>query len=274
MSIRPVFVLCSLLALSLVAADIAVAKGGRGGGGGRMSSGSSNNKAAQRAQQQQQRQQNQEAQQAKPDTVTIEGTIQTATSKQLQVTDNKGKKWTILGHKGTKLTITGTANPEFLHPDLTLQFTASVDDKNAVKDKVGELTVVTASEENKPGIEAEAAAGDKAATRTAKITGKLTACHGKKLTVHAGAHTLQVELTDSPKINVSFSDGSVISHGDKVEVQGQAVQNKGVCTADDVKVTLAQPLNGTKKTKPKVDSKVAAAAKTKASDAAPEKSDQ
>ena len=57
---------------------------------------------------------------------------------------------------------------------------------------------------------------------------------------------MHFDLADNVKIKVSVHDGRLIAVGDKVQVHGEMIR-PGSVVADDMKVTLAKPLSGTKK---------------------------
>ena len=119
-----------------------------------------------------------------------------------------------------------------------------------------ELTIVTPSKKLKAGVFAadESLAkskGQDAANLSAvgltasKVVGRLGRQQGDKWPVRAGARTLQIELGTPLKIKVSLSDGHLISAGDHLSVTGTMVKGQsGNCLADEVDVTLKQPLSG------------------------------
>jgi len=206
------------------------------------------------------------------------GTITSVTANQIVMTTNDSKTWTVYSVPDATAVVTGKAKPDFLKPGLIVKFTAELDNQNATKDKVREMSIVPLSKENPVGVfppdwapqgapgtggkpaskssesDAFAAAAESkfGASQKSKVVGRITSVHGDRLTLHAGTKTVRCDLTADPQIHitlhVSLSDPKFISAGDGVSVRGTKVQGKpGVCNADDVKITLAKPLTGRKK---------------------------
>ena len=182
-------------------------------------------------------------QKPKLDSVSIEGTITSEASSGILVAANgKGgsKSWTVVRGPMTRIHVTGTAKPEFLHAGLVVQFEAPLDTHNAGTEKIRQLRVVSPSPDNPQGIVPGTGLNS-------KVTGQLKAVHGSTLVLHAGTKTAEVELADEPTIDIAVADGTLASPGDKISVKGKAIHGKGICQADDVKITLALPLTGTPK---------------------------
>ena len=212
--------------------------------------------------------------------VTLDGIIESATPDEIVMVvnapskDKKKKpdknaprgKWIVAFQTTTKLTVTGEAKPDYLRTGQMVQFTGSVEGKE-VKDEVKELHVISihagshSSPASKPAAKLADAAAPAPEGAPDKISGRLDKFLEKdnKWSVHVGGKSVLFRLADSVKIKVTLSNGKRIRAGDTVTVQGKMVKGKqGSCVADDVKVTLAAPLTGPKKTKPaKLDSTLA-----------------
>lgn len=214
--------------------------------------------------------------QPKVESVTIDGTIEALGRGEMKVVNTKDKKhWVVAPQSNTKLYVKGTANADYLRPKLTIQFKAVLGDQDTVKDKLSDLSVVTPSKINKLGIFADGVGGDagigdplapgkssKAKPAAApladgdllstgqkvRIVAAISTCDGNKLTLSVGSRTIKAELADNPTIDVSSSDPRQIQVGSKVVIHGKGIRGTtNLCQADDVKVTLTQPLVGKKK---------------------------
>ena len=96
--------------------------------------------------------------------IPIEGKVIKATRAQIAMVEDKGNKpWLVTLLPVTKILVSGTAKLDYLKAGLIIEFKADFDGKN-VKDKVGDLTIVTLSPEKSLGAypEGGGAAADKA----------------------------------------------------------------------------------------------------------------
>jgi hypothetical protein len=205
--------------------------------------------------------------------VTITGTLTAVKSGEFSViADAKGggQKWHVFTDPSTTYHATGTALADFLRPRLTVQFAADMDKSGFVEDKVGELTIVSATPDHVPGVfSGEGATAnpapakpagkgkDKAApagttgfddSKKAKIVGKLAAVKDGHLVVLAGKRKIEVDLTEEPLIHVDLVEGTFASAGDKVVIHGKEVKGEqGICEAQRMEITFSQPLTNPKK---------------------------
>jgi hypothetical protein len=157
-----------------------------------------------------------------------------------------------------KVQVTGTAKADYLRAGLLVEFQGEVDDRGALKDKVGELTVVAPSPDRHVGVflpaaDGEGAFGGAAPAKPAKRTGgaiaagtyrivSRLAAAGGKFSVKIGRNV--TELTDEPKIKVNLSDYTLASKGDKATIKGMKAAGQEVIKAEEVKIELAEPLAG------------------------------
>ncbi len=171
--------------------------------------------------------------------------------------------------RGTTFHVEGEATPAYLHSGLLVQLNAKVEGRE-IKEPIHELTITSKvhktahspASATKPAGKGEGAGAASLASESAKIVGQLGHTQGDKWLLHVGEKSYRIELADDLKIKVALSNGHLISAGDKIVIHGEAVPSKpGACIADDVKVTLAQPLSA--KSKPKSsESKPGSAEKT------------
>lgn len=233
-----------------------------------------------RLQQQQGRQQQQQQQQQLNQPTEIRGTLEGAMQGRLVVLAADSRPWQVGIPAHAKVQVTGTASAECLQAGLIVEFKAEIDDRGAVKEKVGELSIVSLSQERQIGLfpseegGAKAAFGEevgadhggkvaKPAKRTKasggknaihagsyRIVGKLTVGRGGKFSVLAGRNPLAFELAEQPTIAIDTADYTLASKGDKITVKGMVVpNNRGLLMAQatEVKIELAEPLTGPKK---------------------------
>jgi hypothetical protein len=205
--------------------------------------------------------------------VTITGTLAIVKADEFSVVaDAKGggKTWAVFTDPNTTYHATGTALADFLHPRLIVQFAADLDESGFVQDKIGELTIVSATPDHVPGVfsgegatanpasakAAVKAKGKPAATEgptgfgksaKAKIVGKVASFKEGHLTVQAGKRKVEVDLTEEPLIHVDLTEGTYASAGDKVVVHGKEAKGQGMCEAQRVEITFSQPLTNPKK---------------------------
>ena len=220
-----------------------------------------------RQQQQQQQQQRKQAMTGQP--TTLEGTLVGAMRGTLQIIDDKRQTWRVGILPATKVHVTGSANADALRNGMVVEFQAEVDQQGAIVDKVGELSIVSLSDDKRPGLypsgggatDPRVATAKKPAVakpaRTAKhgvptpgsyrIVGQLN-FNRNKMTVHADRYHLPLELSDSPNIAIDSSDYTLASRGDKISVQGMLVPNRiGQMYATEVKIELGGALGNHKK---------------------------
>ncbi len=196
--------------------------------------------------------------QPRTDPVSIDGTIERITPSLIQAVDGKDQRpWVIASQRNTRVRVMGSATLDFLKPGMIVEFHAQADEKGAIKDKVSELTIVTPTSESLPaagesGNAKKKAAGKEKAAETAdssaSMAGQVRARHNRNLSIHVGNKLTQIELSDDPKINIAVDNAAWAARGDKIVVKGKMLHgNPGFCEADEVTITLVEPLTGGKK---------------------------
>jgi hypothetical protein len=195
----------------------------------------------------------------------IQGTLQGVMHGRIAVLDSNNQNWQVAIPANAKIEVTGTLSADSLQAGTVVEFKAEIDDHGALKEKVGELSIVSLSADKQLGVTSDTDlggdqggfgdAGDKKKTKTAKrkpaagkkltagsyrIIGKLTVGHGGKLAVLAGKTQLALQLADDAKISIESSDYSLASKGDQVTVKGLMLPNRpGMAQATDVKIELS-----------------------------------
>jgi hypothetical protein len=217
----------------------------------------------------------------------IKGTIVSVSPSQIQISVDSKPLYVMIG-QNTNVSVTGTAEPEYLKAGMSVEFVAEVAKGGAVKDKVDHLTLVTVSSDRPAGLlppdvgggkkggkegkalgnqDADAPVGGDAASpktgRTGKshtatpqfpgtftVRGTLKMCKNGKITVAAArGPTVKAELADGATIDVDLADLRTAQRDDAVTVKGSQVR-PGMIAAESVTIELANPLTGKKHAKP------------------------
>ncbi len=83
---------------------------------------------------------------------TQDGTVESFVMGGMRMTTKDGQTVSVMLAPATTVHLTGSATSDFLKPGLAVEFTAEVDKKHMVKEKVTSLTVVTATAEHPVGL--------------------------------------------------------------------------------------------------------------------------
>jgi hypothetical protein len=185
-----------------------------------------------------------------------------------------GASWKVKPDKNCKIEVTGTADPDFLKPGLWVKFSGDFDKKGKATAPVNQLEIVdqrtamvNEKEKGRSGLNGADAtekkakgAATSAAPNSGPILGKITAYKNNELTLETGGGTLKADLGNNPSIKVNVSEFTWAQPGDTVDVKGWYMQ-PGAAVAQDIKVTLKNPLGENTKKKPgaKAADKTAAA---------------
>ena len=221
--------------------------------------------------------------------VNIDGTVTGMAGGVILVNDKNTLPWKVTVHADATIHVTGTATVEYLKTGLTLDFKADFDDKGVIKEKVSELSIVSATAEP-PGIvvgggddaAANADAGGKSAKHPAakgagksgaakgvapagsnRVVGKLSVKPGKyTVQAHGISHPIELPLADEVTIKVDLAELSLAAAGDNITVSGMGTHPRvamgargasaapGVVQATDVKIEMAEQLTGPKRKTP------------------------
>ncbi len=205
----------------------------------------------------------------------IQGVIEGVARGGIAVIDSNNQPWQVVVPPAAKVQVTGGATADYLQTGLIVAFKAEVDNRGAIKEKVGELTIVTLSSEKQMGLFPDAVndqgeaggdgggSGGKPARRgkgpaagavpagAYRIVGKLIVGRGGKLSVHTGRGVLPLELADQPTIAIDVADYTIAAKGDKISVKGVMMAGRaGLAQAHEVTIELVEPLVGVKKKVP------------------------
>jgi len=201
-----------------------------------------------------------------------QGTVQAVKFGAIQMLTNTNQTWIVFVDQKSKISVTGTAEADFLRPGLFVQFSVELDKRGKAQAPVSKLTIFTPTEQAQIGIwpvgsvpvpgAADNPFGAGAANPQPRskgpvageyaVHGRITSVRKDKYTVYAGRGAVQIELADIPQINVDFADYSVVQKGDAITVsRGQFPQGMmGRAKASELSIVLSDPLTGPRKKKP------------------------
>ncbi|HUY32942.1 MAG TPA: hypothetical protein VMV69_09185 [Pirellulales bacterium] len=211
-----------------------------------------------------------------------EGTVTGVGPTGLLVTDAKNNRVLVSPNpRAAKITVAGTAEPGFLKAGMYVRFEAKLDKQGNVKDEVTKLDIVDLSENVQLRLDPDIGPGDELKELEKKgpvnylVIGKLKTFKKGELLVATPENDVKAKLADKPEITVDVADLSLVSEGDKIEIKGKLGRRFGVgaaaaavnavtpgfVLADEIKVTLAKPLEGKKSAGGKKGSKKSAGKK-------------
>lgn len=188
------------------------------------------------------------------------GKIEGVSGAGVQIKNIKSETWNIAVSPQSAVSVTGTALPEYLKPGLTVKFTAEVDGTGAMQGEISELEIFTPVGKNSLGLFATGGAEDakpvkKLEAGTYEIRAKIATYKEGTLTVVAAGKKISGKMAADPKIAVNVSDLSVAQIGDEVKAKiwftdktkAEAGKHNGAGMAEEITVTLANPLAPAKK---------------------------
>jgi len=146
---------------------------------------------------------------------------------------------------------------------LIVRFSAKMSSKGLVKDPIGELAVIEASELNQIGAQPDLAPGEdlKKAEKEGPVEwvviGAIRSVKKNQLQIAAGGKAIKAEVADDCKITVDVSDLSIVQAGDEISVVGKqypglqvgGASQPGQVIGDKIDVVLAKPLTAPGKKK-------------------------
>ena len=148
----------------------------------------------------------------------IEGTIEGVTRGGIMVVDANNQSWRVAVPPTAKVQVTGSATADYLQTGLIVELKADIDDHGAIKEKVGELTIVSLSPEKQMGLfppDSDGKAGDEKAAlargrggragRQAGQTGQ-TRRQRRGSAIPAGSYRIVGRLIGRPRRQVVGAD--------------------------------------------------------------------
>jgi len=173
-----------------------------------------------------------------------EGKLEAVQGQVLKVTLD-GKPWLVKVGPATKLTITGTAEVEFLRPGLIVMVVGEFEHRTGkATAPIAEISIITPDPvTNPPGITQEGADAfndkprDNAPTGKYKVVGQLSSIKGKNIQIGK----MKAELADDVKIPVAVTDPRFMSIGDSLTIKGWYYR-EGELAAQSIEAEMAAPL--------------------------------
>ena len=187
-----------------------------------------------------------------PQVVYPQGSIEAIRQGMVKIATTGGESWMVHIPPTAEIMVTGTATPDFLKPELCIEFLADVNRHGRVQNKIEKLGIFTPSELKFLGAFAEAGfdngpndAGQRGKRPTSryKVHGRITSMKNDKLTVDYRTGTVEIELADEVKIDLAVADYRFAKPGDKISCTGIQVGEKAA-QATRVSIDMAQPLSG------------------------------
>lgn len=195
--------------------------------------------------------------------VEMKGTIEASSPGVISVKCDGQEIYLKIDPRNTKVECSGTAEASYLQPGLLVRFRAELDKKGVAQDDVSELSIVSPSEKNDPGITSDDISDDKEKRKSKKdggggslVVGTIKQFKDGTLVVQAGGRAVRATLADKPDISVELDDYTMAEAGDKIQFKGrmpdqQLQQGPAQALADEITITFTEPFAGDKKSKPK-----------------------
>ncbi|HTU24176.1 MAG TPA: hypothetical protein VMF30_02190 [Pirellulales bacterium] len=203
------------------------------------------------------------------------GTIDSIQSDQLlKIKITETESWLIKVEDHTKIDVTGTAEPGFLHNGLHVRFDGEIDKKGNLQAEISELEIFTPEGKNAMGLFADkgptAKPVGKAGPGKYEIRAKIVSLKDHDVTLAAGSKKLFGKVAENVAVKVTASDFNYVQDGDAVTVAGYyypankaAAEKPGQAAADELTIALAKPLVATKKAAKATKAKPTKSAKSK-----------
>ncbi len=191
------------------------------------------------------------------------GTIVEIQNDVISIRDSKNETWFLKLVDDTKITITGTAELDYLRPGVLVQFLAEFDKRNTVISSVKEVQVI--SSQGKPALGLFSAEEGEPTDRplrnpgagTYLVKGKIISVKDGNLLVTAGsARKISAKTADDLTVLILLDDLSLAQSGDTVKVKAwyyeiqrpnQLLNQPGRALAEELEIELAKPLAGSGK---------------------------
>ncbi len=204
----------------------------------------------------------QQQQQPKPTPVTIDGVMKGMRGTTMLV--QQGPAGFLVNFTPqTKVAVNGAAKADFLAPGMFVTFSTKVNSQQAVAEPLKSLKMLTPSEIIIAGSEKEGE--EKDGLTPYYFAGYIKSKKADKFTVQYGRtakESVVFEVADDAEISVALVGDArnvrLARDGDAVKIIGKAAkqpddQGPGLAMAEDVTITLAEPLTNAKPTRSKND---------------------
>lgn len=143
----------------------------------------------------------------------------------------------------TRVTILGTAEPDFLGPGMFVQFSAMVDKQGNCQGELKEILLYEPEATTGPVFSLDDPVGTPSDSEVHKyfIRGQVKANRDGELTIVCSGQTVKAKIGDKTKITIGLSNIALATVGDKVAVVGKEFE-KNKIIAERVDITLSKPL--------------------------------
>ncbi|MCE9607850.1 MAG: hypothetical protein K8U03_23435 [Planctomycetia bacterium] len=181
----------------------------------------------------------------------VDGKVAQVTSQGLMVNGNDGKSYGLMFDQKSKVSVLGSAAPEFLAPKMFVQLDTVLDDKGMPTKEIDKLQIVQQSEINAPGVFSTAGPDAKpGAAGDYFVRGSVKTYKDGVLTVMAGPKPMTFKVSAAVSIPVTISDWGLASVGDAVSGDGQSFPVQGTVTpvyGERIEIKAVMPISKKKK---------------------------
>ncbi len=161
--------------------------------------------------------------QPKGTSVAIKGKVAQVVPQGILIDGDDNKKYALGFNPKSKVTMAGTAGPDFVAPGMYVQFEVDLDSAGKPTKEIAKLSIIQQDAINVPGISSAAGPDAKPGGAGAYLVrGTVRANKGGTLTVAAGSKTITVTLSGAATIPVTNSNWQLAQPGDSISGDAQA----------------------------------------------------
>lgn len=160
--------------------------------------------------------------QQKGATAVIKGKVSQVVPQGILVDGDDNKKYALGFNQKSKVTMAGTAGPDYLAPGMFVQLEVELDASGKPTKEVSKLSITEQSAINQPGVFSTAGPDAKPGdSGVYLVRGNVRANKAGSLTVAAGSRPITVTLSGSVSIPVSNSNWQLAQPGDSISGDAQ-----------------------------------------------------
>jgi hypothetical protein len=196
--------------------------------------------------------------------VDLKGTVEATAQGVIHIQCDGQEIYLKIDPRTTKIECKGTAEASYLEPGLLVRFRGDFDKKGIAKEDIKELSIVSPSEKNEPGVTSDDIADEDDKRKSKKdggvmlIVGTIKQFKDGQLVVQAGGRAVRAKLAKDADLTVDVDDYTMAEAGDKIQFKGrmpqptlQPMNTPSQAIADEITITFAEPLAGDAPKKPK-----------------------
>lgn len=197
----------------------------------------------------------------RPEMVRLKGKITTTAKDEIRIAGKTDADIAVFVGRGSRVSVEGTAVPEYLTPGVNVQFVADVNNAGVIPSPLSEITICTFTDTDQPTFSLDdptkpshkgkdalnkylvrgTIKQNKNGTLTVTVPGKPNILPNGRTAAAAPAKTIKATLAPDAKIKVLVSEISWAQVGDEASVQGIEAF-PGEVRARTLKITMAKPL--------------------------------